>query len=266
MLVEQSERIRDIDVAYAKHGSGRAVVLVHGLAEDHHSFAAVQAALPDYATYAYSFRGHGKTSVGDAEGSLQQLGEDLIAFLENLDEPATCVGYSLGGAIVLWAASRRPDLISSAIVVGTSSVVGRVAVDFFRERVAMLQSDSGEFPEALRADTATQLLGGGHDLDAVTARRLSAVGDGRGYINAAKAMIGLHKVPLNPELAKIRGRVDVIGASDDVFCPRKAADIMMAELGNCEYHEIEQAGHLVSVDQPDAYAAAIRRILQRSLS
>lgn len=263
MLVDRRQRVRDIDVAFTEGGAGETVVMVHGLAEDQRSFAALQASSPDFHTFAYAFRGHGGTTIGEANGSLEQLGEDLIAFLEQVTGPARCVGYSLGGTIVLWAASRRPDLIRHAVVAGTSTVVGRAAVRFFNDRIELLEQDRAGFASALREDTAAQIQRTDVDIDAVTARRLDAIGDGKGYVNAARAMIAVNEAPLTPELSGIDCPVDVIGADADVFCPRKAADIILAELKQSAYHEIENAGHLISVDQPDAYADVIKNILHR---
>ncbi|MGI9286283.1 MAG: alpha/beta fold hydrolase [Pseudomonadales bacterium] len=258
------QRIKDIDVAYTESGEGEAVVLVHGLAEDRRSFADVQARLQDFSTFAYDLRGHGDTSLGEAEGTLAQLGEDLIAFVEALTGPAKCVGYSLGGTVVLWAAIKRPDLIKQAVVVGTSTVVGSFAAGFFNDRIELIQNDPASFRKALRDDTAAQIVNPGIDIDAITRRRVDAVGDGGGYINAARAMIGVHTEPLTPQLGGITCPVDVIGADGDVFCPRKAADIILDGLKQGTYHEVAHAGHLVSVDQPAAYAMTLRNALLRS--
>lgn len=258
------KRIRDIDVTYNESGSGEPVILVHGLAEDHRSFAGVQQALQHYHTFAYDLRGHGGTTVGDANGTLAELGEDLIAFLEIMTGPAKCVGYSLGGTVVLWAAVQRPDLIKQAVVVGTSTVVGRAAAEFFAERIEVVQNDLDGFGTALRNDTAAQIVSEGVDIDEVTRRRLEAIGDGAGYINAARAMIGVNKEPLTPELGKINCRVDVVGGDGDVFCPRKAADIILEGLKDGHYHEVSAAGHLISVDQPDAYAATLANALSQN--
>jgi pimeloyl-ACP methyl ester carboxylesterase len=256
--------LRDIEVAYAEHGAGAPVVMIHGLAEDRRSFADAQARLPGFHTFACDLRGHGETGLGDADATLAQLGGDLIGFLETVTGPARCVGYSLGGTAVLWAAATRPDLIAHAVVSGTSTVVGRVAVDFFADRIRTLQSDRARFAADLRADTAAQIVTDGVDLDALTARRLEAIGDGEGYVNAARAMMRMRAEPLTPMLETIRCPVDVIGADGDVFCPRKAADIICNALADSVYHEIAGAGHLMGVDQPAAYAATLERALRRS--
>ena len=132
-------RLADIAVGYARMGEGPPAVMLHGLAEDRNSWADVQRRLGDFTTYACDLRGHGETELGGAEGTLEQLGGDLIGFLEALTGPADCIGYSLGGAVVLWVAARRPDLVRRATVAGTSTVVGRRAVGFFRDRIETIQ-------------------------------------------------------------------------------------------------------------------------------
>ena len=71
MLVDKQRRLRDIDVAYTECGNGDSVVMVHGLAEDQRSFSAVQQELSQFHTYAYALRGHGNTSIGEADGNLR---------------------------------------------------------------------------------------------------------------------------------------------------------------------------------------------------
>ena len=257
-------RLADIDVGYTRIGEGPPAVMVHGLAEDRSSWADVQRRLSDFTTYAYDLRGHGETDLGEAEGTLEQLGGDLIAFLEALTGPADCIGYSLGGTVVLWVASRRPDLVTRATVAGTSTVVGRRAVGFFHDRIETLRSDFPAFAGLLREDTRQQLAVAGDQLEEVAARRLKAVGTGGGYVNAARAMAKLNEEPLTQMLPGITCPVHVIGGEADAFCPRKAADIMMAALRRGTYREVARAGHLMSVDRPDAYAQAIRNALESS--
>lgn len=255
----------DIEVGYTARGDGPAVVLIHGLAEDRSSWTDVQNALLNYRSYAYDLRGHGETTLGEGEGTLAQLGGDLVRFLEQVSGPAICIGFSLGGTVVLWAAAHHPELVKGAIVAGTSSIVGRAAAAFFDQRIKTVENDFAAFPAALRDDTAGQLVAKPDALDEVAARRVGAVGDGRGYINAARAMRRMSDEPLTPLLPQIACRVEVIGGEKDAFCPRKASDILIGGLRAAQYQEIPGAGHLMSIDNPAAYADAIRTALDRSL-
>lgn len=259
-------RLGDIEVGFNERGDALPVVLVHGLAEDHRHFARTQAELADFHTYAYDLRGHGETSLGEADGTLAQLAGDLVRFLERLTGPARCVGFSLGGTVVFEAAATRPDLVIHAVVAATSTVVGRTAARFFSDRIELIENDFSAYPQAQRRDAALQLVSAEVDLDAVVdALRVAPVGDGGGYINAARAMLGMHAEPLTPKLAEIRCPVDVVGGDSDVFCPKKAADIMLDALADATYHEIADCGHWMPVDQPVAYASALGTALRRRL-
>lgn len=261
-IATRSASVADIQIAYAEAGSGAPTVLVHGLAEDRASWAQQQRTLDGLHTYAVDLRGHGQTTLGRPEGTLEQLGNDLIGFLEHVSGPAAVVGFSLGGTIALWAAAERPDLVSRLVVLGTSSVVGRSAAGFYANRIEEARTPgSTTFRQALRDDTAAALAVAHDRLDEVVAHRLAAIGDGGGYINAAQAMARLSEAPLTPRLGEISTHVDVVGATADTFCPRKAADIILAALNDATYHEIADAGHLMNIDNSQGVTDLLRTTL-----
>ncbi len=248
----------DIEVAWRASGHGEPVVLVHGLAEDGRSWEAQLGRLGPHRTFAYDIRGHGRTTLGSADGTLAQLGDDLGRFLAEVTGPAICVGFSLGGTIVLWAAAHRPHLVRRAVVLATSSVVGRRARDFYADRIELVRARGPEeLARALREDTSAALARPDVDVDMVTARRVAAVGDGDGYVNGAAAMAALNGQPLTPDLRDVGCEVTVVGGERDAFCPRRAADLMLEALPRARYVEIAGVGHLMNVDDPDAVTAAI---------
>lgn len=255
----------DIEVAWTEGGAGRPVVFVHGLAESRHTWSVQQGALAGVHTFAYDVRGHGESSVGSGQGTAEQLSSDLTNFLEAVTGPAICVGFSLGGTVVLGAAAARPDLVERAIVIGTSSVVGRSAAEFFRSRIAMLTNGVDDvFRAALRDDTAAAISNPSVDVDEVTAARLVAIGDGAGYVNAATAMARVNEQPLTDVLARVQCHVDVVGGEFDTFCPRKAADLLMAGLADATYWEIPAAGHLMNNDNPEAVTSLLASLLEEN--
>ena len=255
-------RLGDIEVGYTRTGSGEPVVFIHGLAEDAGSWSEVTRRLEGVRAHALDLRGHGRSSAGDGDGTVSQLAGDLLAYLEKVTGPAACVGFSLGGVIVLEAALQRPDLVRQAIVVGTSSKVGRAAAAFFEERVEQVRSDIEGFRQALAADTDAQLAHNRDDIAGIAVRRVAAVGEGAGYVNAARAMIAVASAPLTDRLRDIRTPVHIIQGEKDVFCPPKAAEILREAMPQAGYSEIPDAGHLIAVDQPDLLALEIAKALK----
>ena len=254
--------VGDIQIHLSRTGHGEPVVFIHGLAEDHSSWdGVIQHLMLGYSYYTLDLRGHGGTSVGQGQGTARQLAGDLIGFLETCTGPAICVGFSLGGVVVLEAALERPDLVKKVIAVGTSSKVGRAAAEFFGQRISQIQTDMPAFREALGLDTAAQVVRSAASVDAISRVRVQAVGDGAGYINAARAMVALAASPMTERLREIRVPVHIIQGVDDVFCPKKAADILREAMPHATYAEIGQAGHLIAADQPEQLAREISRAL-----
>lgn len=252
------------DVAYCVSGSGPLVVLVHGLAEDQRSWDAQRTALSTrYGVVACDVRGHGRTPLGSADGTLRQLGEDLVELLEGLGgEPATLAGYSLGGTIVLWVAANRPDLVNGVIAVATSSVVGARAAEFYRERIALMrEQDAQSIRDALASDIRNGLHKTDRATDELLEQHLEAIGDGKGYCNAATAMARLHTEPLTPLLSRVQCSVLVVGGEHDAFCPRKAQDILLKALPAARHHEIAGVGHLVAFEDPTALSDVMGQFL-----
>lgn len=255
----QTERLRDIDVAYRPQGAGRCVVMVHGLGQDHLIWAQLQGALADHRTLAYDMRGHGSTTLGDGSGTIAQLGDDLVAVLERFG-PAVVIGFSLGGVIALWAASERPDLVQGVIAVATSSVVGSAAAAGLDARIELFErGDPEAIHQQVLEDTRAQLASPDVDAEAVTATRLAAIRDPRGYVNAARAVRGMREVPLNERLARIAAPVLVIGGERDVWCPRRAAEIMLEYLPpSARFEELVDVGHLMTEVAPSLLSEVIR--------
>lgn len=257
-LERQVCKIGDIDVNFARKGHGQPVVFVHGLAEDHSSWLEVLKCLPeDMAVYAYDFRGHGKTTLGQAAGTAEQLGDDLISFSQKLGRQVIAVGFSLGGVIVTEAALKAPDLFKKIVLIGTSSKVGKAAASFFEERIEQVNSNFVQFQVDLVKDTNLQLVHAKHKALAVAKKRVKAVGDGQGYKNAATAMLHIVKHPLTEKMKNLNIPVTIVQGKEDVFCPVKASEIMLEVVPSAKYIEIENAGHLMTTDQPEKLAEII---------
>lgn len=256
------EMAGDLPVAYRSNGSGPRLVLLHGLAQDHRSWSQVQDALGDYLTLACDLRGHGLTPLGKGDGTMAQLGNDLVAFLEDVG-PSVCVGFSLGGVVALWAAAERADLVDGVVAVATSSVVGRAAATALEERIELFrEGDPRTIRSALLSDTRAQLVEPEVDPVAVADERVAAVSDPAGYINGAQAVLSMREHSVHDRLADISAPVLVVNGEFDRWCPRRAAEIMLEELKRAAFVELPGSGHLIAHDVPVALAATIRDWLE----
>lgn len=131
---------------YEVHGEGEPLVLVHGaLSATGTSFGPL---LPGLAArrrvIAVELQGHGRTAdVPDRPLRIETLAQDVAELLDQLGiERADLLGYSIGAAIVLELAVRRPDLARKLVLISASLNPGGL-------HPGMLDGIEGLTPDAL---------------------------------------------------------------------------------------------------------------------
>ncbi|WP_158524659.1 alpha/beta fold hydrolase [Auritidibacter sp. NML100628] len=227
-------------------------VFVHGLGQSATSWEPVVEHVTG--AVAYDVRGFGQAPLGEAEGTLEQLGQDLVEVMERT-EARTAVGFSLGGMIVLWAAAYRPELFDRIVVMATSSVVGARAADYYLKRAELVDHPT-QFFEMLTQDTRNMVCHDTVDVESLTAQRVEDIGQGAGFANAARAVASVGS-SLHEQLDRITAEVHVVSAAKDQLCSSKATEILLEALPQAEHTVIEQAGHLMLIDQPEATLQAL---------
>jgi pimeloyl-ACP methyl ester carboxylesterase len=244
-------------------GRGEPVVLVHGLGDDHRAWRRVVAPLMlTRRVVLYDLRGHGGSPLGDdADGSLAQLGADLIDVLDaaHIDR-ATIAGFSLGGTIAMRAAIDAPDRVSALALIGTSSRVNSAARGWYEERAALVADDDPELRATLDQDTEDVYRNRPHEIEAGLRIRRESTGDPRGFANACLAMASLNQAPLDPELGVIAVPTVLVAGDADQHCPPRASEIIAEKIGGSTLRVLEDTGHPLPVERPDEVAAAIEEV------
>ena len=101
---------------YDAGGAGLPVVFQHGLCGDARQTA--EAFPPDlrFRRITLECRGHGASELGD-DVSITTFAEDVAALIDTLPGPVILGGISMGAAIALLLAVRRPELVRGLILV-----------------------------------------------------------------------------------------------------------------------------------------------------
>lgn len=238
-------------------GPGRAFVLVHGAGIDSSMYAPQVAALSEtgHRVVAVDLRGHGASTL--AEGvriTASALLDDLVALLEHLRvEAPVLVGHSLGGNLAQALVRRHPHLVGGLVAIDCTWNTGpltafdrlglRLAAPSLaaipaRRLPALMASASAVTPDAVAA------------LEAAFARMPKAR-----FLDVWRATVSLvepdraYRTPV--PLTLVRGERDRTGNIAKAM-PAWAAAEDVAE------HVIPGAGHVPTLDAPDAVAAILR--------
>jgi pimeloyl-ACP methyl ester carboxylesterase len=256
-------RTGDIETAWFEVGRGSPMVLIHGLADDHRLW---RKALPDLAlrhrVILYDVRGHGQSTVGEADGTLDQLGDDLHRLLDAVGvESASVAGFSLGGTIAMRLAIDHPESVDALFAVATSSRVGSSAAQWYADRASM---GGPELRATIDRDTVEAYHISPGELEEGLAIRRQSTHDPAGYRNAARAMAGLRARPLDPELVKVRARTLIVCADLDQHCPPRAGEIIAAGIADSTMEIISGSGHMLPAERPQELASLMIAFLRET--
>lgn len=256
--------VDDIEMAWFEVGrsGGVPVVLVHGLADDHRAWRRVIPSLMlERRVILYDFRGHGGSSLGEADGSLRQLAGDLVSLLDALEvDRAVLAGFSLGGTIAMRTAIDAPDRVAALALVATSSRVNSAARAWYEERAALVAHDDPRLRETLDRDTADVYRNRPEEVaDGLLIRR-QATADPRGYANACRAMAGLNEHPLDDQLSAIAAPTVILAGDVDQHCPPRAGEIIAQRIAGSRIEVLRDCGHPLPIERPVEVAAAIAQI------
>ncbi|MEX2628811.1 MAG: alpha/beta fold hydrolase [Tistlia sp.] len=237
------------------------VLLAHSLACSHEMWRPQIAALAaDHRVVACDLRGHGRTAAPEGPYSLAQLAEDLLALAEALSLGRFhFVGLSIGGMIGQQLALAAPGRLRSLTLCATTSRIppeGRAAFDeraetaLTRGMAALAEPTLARwFTEGFRAEYP----------DAVAAIRAQILATPvAGYVGCCRA---IQQLDLTARLPEIRLPTLVVAGRDDPgMSPAVMATIRDAIPG-AELQVLEQAAHLLNVEQAAATTALLRRFL-----
>ena len=263
---------RGCRLRYLVAGEGDPLVLVHGLGGAAANWLALAPLLlPGRRLIVPELPGHGGSSPLPAAPSLSPYADRLGLLLDHEGAaPAAVVGHSLGGAVALRLALRRPEAVSALVLAaaaGISSATrsaryaltitgilkpgrkiaphrGRVARSALLKRVVFGRWGASD-PVALPPELVEALLAG-------PARHTDTV-------SAAKALV---RDDLRPELEHVRCPVLVLwGARDNQLPVDDAFDY--ARRLRAPLRVIADCGHLLIVERPAGCADAITGFLSR---
>ena len=241
-------RASGLDIHYLERGIGGPVVLLHGNWATSSWWEPVLERLPaDTRAIAPDLRGRGRTTGGGGDHGIGTYAEDLRALVDALGlERFALVGHSLGSAVAMEFALRRPERLTSLVVVSPAWIDGMPESYAVEAHQVRLKNDIAYMDAALRAITP------GAPRDALWERLVR-----EGNAQTLDAALGLIPALLEwrpgDAVGAIRVPRVVISGALDAFTGGPNATRVARALG-CELVTMDGVGHGPMIEAPDRFA------------
>ena len=237
-----------VKINYEVHGNGPPLILTHGYSLTSQMWQGqVEALSRHYRLILWDMRGHGRSDYPDdpdAYSEAETVG-DIAALLDEVGaERAIIGGLSLGGYMSLAFHRAHPERVRALLIIDTGPGFKK---DDARDAWNKRAHDTGDRFEREGLDV---LKSSSPERTGVSHRNAS------GLARAARGMLTQRDGRVIESLPNIRvPSLVVVGADDTPFLA--ASDYMAAKIPGAEKVVIPAAGHLVNIDQPQAFIEAV---------
>lgn len=238
-------------------GQGTDVILIHGLGGSRNVWAGTVAALPGHRYHLVQINGFGGSAPGaNADGPVAgPVAAEIARYIQvqRLVRPAV-IGHSMGGVIAMMLATRVPAAVGRVMVV---DILPAPATGY-----GFAGGGSSDLFDRLREQfTSTP---GGRQMFGQLMNRF-----GMGATNSDVTANALHELAttdLGPQLPRLRSPLTVVYAAPprDEADPRGLGRTYAAAYAGAPDKRlvpIAGAGHMVMLDKPTEFAAAVRGFL-----
>jgi pimeloyl-ACP methyl ester carboxylesterase len=269
--------LNNIQLHYAEApGPGLPLVILHGLSGSHAEFLHLVPELADQAhVYLLDLRGHGLSGQTTGMYQLADYGQDVVAFLRQVvGQPAVVVGHSLGGIVAIWLASNEPHLLRGIFLEDPGFYIMQmprfgqsVFYPYFVDLFNYLQQyhSNGASLEAMIAyvgrtpvvEEQTWLDVAGPE--AVRERAIQLHQLDPAVLDPALAGMLLNGYEPDHLLAQIRCPVHLVAAQ--VALTIQDVERATLQVPHCTHAIIENTGHDIHLDQPEAFMQALKWFL-----
>ena len=239
------------------------LVFLHGIGGAARAWRGQIEAFSDrYRAMAWDMSGYGGSAPLPAV-SIATLADALQDFLRAVGAARPIlVGHSIGGMIVQQWLTKYPDVAAAIVLAQTSPAFGKADGDWQKEFIGARLGplDRGETMVSLAPTLVKELVGDDPDVRGMElARNCMAAVPEASYRASMLALLGFDQ---RSALKNIAVPTLVLSGSRDKNAPAPMMAKMATYIPSATYVELEGAGHLLNLERPAAFNAALDSFLK----
>jgi pimeloyl-ACP methyl ester carboxylesterase len=247
-------------IAYLESGAGWPLVLLHAFPVHAGMWRPqLEAVSGNWRFIAPDFRGFGRTPRGSHPLTIEGFAADVGALLDALEiQEAAIAGVSMGGYVAFAMFRQEPGRVASLVLADTKAAADSPAARAGRVRLREVAAAQGA--RGVADQMLPKLLS--KDAPPGVVSRVRAMIESADPVSIDAAIMALMTRPDSiPDLPRIsRATLIVVGEHDSVT-PLADAQVMQQGIARSRLTVVPGAGHLSSVEQPEAFAKALADFL-----
>lgn len=252
-------------ICFDDGGAGPPVLLIHGFPLNRTMWRPQKTALEraGFRPVIPDLRGFGESTASERM-TIGEYADDLIGLLDHLQiEQAVMAGMSMGGYILLDLLDRYPDRCSAACFVVTRSGADDEAGKARRQALAR---DTQTLGPQVVADAFARILfaPGTEEASPSLAQEVYGWMAATPTVGLVSGLLAMReRKDYTPILRSVQVPSLVIGAEQDQAIPPENSRLLAEALPDATLCLIPNAGHMVNLEQPDAFNSCLLKFLER---
>jgi len=260
--VDHEVRINDATISYEVEGpsDAPALLLINSIGSTREMWARQMPAFTSaYRVIRYDARGHGRSSVPPGEYTLEQLGRDALAVLDDAGaRTAHVCGISLGGLTAMWLGLHAADRVASLVLANTAARIG--TLDSWTERMALVRERGMTAVANLAMPRWFSPAFHTRDPETVHAFRTMVQNcPADGYLGCCAA---LRDADLQDRVSSLTLPTLLVASTADTATPPEGLHFIRDRVSGAQLVTLE-SGHLSNVECAGEFAAAVVDFLGR---
>jgi len=255
------DKSKKFKMSYQISGSGIPVLLIHGFPLSRRMWEPQLSGLASKAQIiAPDLRGYGQSNALELAPDMQPyrmeaFAQDCANLLEDLhiDQPVVLCGLSMGGYIAFAFYQHYPQLVRGMILAATRAGADSFETKTNRDKSVELVTLKGPIPiiEGMLPKLLAPKTYTDHPEIVEKVRSVLADATTEGIIGSLLGM--KEREDSTPMLSQITCPTLVIAGAEDQIIPTSEAKSMEANLPNTRLVILDEAGHLLNLEQPDHF-------------
>jgi pimeloyl-ACP methyl ester carboxylesterase len=235
-----------------EYGSGEPIVFIHGVGGSSQYWYYQREYLKNFMKVVLvDLPGHGQTA-GEACKTIEDARDAVRDTIIGMGiREAYIVGHSMGGGIAMSLALANPELVKGLILICTGAklkVLPEILDKILQDKEATVRMIMMDYAFSNKASLKMK-ENGFKDMMKSSAETIY---QGFSACNQFSAMGSLEKIALSTL---------IIAGKDDLLTPPSYSEYLHREIKGSELVIVEDAGHMVMIEQPDAVNRAIETFI-----